>query len=1611
MRRSPILVLLFALFMFVLSITPVVLAANNPGHDTLYVLKIGDNMTGSLNLTGGIVANSLKSVTVIQGNNLDIWANETGATPRSVSSYPTMQAMGNKDLYIDSVNNMYIATLGGTAGFVKFGSAIVNITGTIYQQGQLLCMANGTNCPTSLGSANISGAGTSGTITKWTGTATLGNSLVYDSGTNVGIGTTGPAYKLDVNGTSRFVNTLTAGDTTPTILQSSRSTTAGSQIVLGGTYTPTIGGMYSSANAFFTSNAYQPTDSVDNWTKGSLTYSSNMVVLGLSTTNAGTAFQIRNSPNGTVSGTLGNVFTNTLLTVQESGKVGIGTTAPSEKLSVNGNFSATNMYAAGGINATGPIYESTGNRVCTAANALCAGASSGAGWTNTSTTTSTSLNVNISGTLNVGTTNLTTSQITEGTNLYYLSSRVVTAVGNWSADKSSYTLLTRTTNLETANTTTNTSVTTLINKMNSLVNLTPANVVTAVGNWSLDKPSYISNNTKGWYINLTGTPYIDTGRICTDTNALCASGGYQSSAAGWTNTTGVVSLANTTNNISANTLFVDNTNKRFGVGTTTPRNVVDIISNESNSTVFNIERIDLGIGFQIAMTDETLSAGYPGTVGSIGTGSGVLFTKYGNLDGEWGQILYADNTGNIQLLGAGSSNVMGIGMIPVRTLDVGGSVRFTGRGNDMLAGTADPTASTTLVGTSTTFLTDFVIGDRVTVNSETRTITAIATNLSLTVDTAFSDTAPAAPYRRSAIFIARNSSNSLSMVINDLGNVGIGTTTPNQKLDVNGNGNFSGTNAQVWINGSIVCTAANGLCSSGSYQSSAAGWTNTSTLTYTTKYVGIKTIDPRAELDVNGSIISNNFYTNPVTMWTVVGDSAAIENGNDGTTAVGYGAGFQHTGGYLTALGVNAGAANSGGALVAIGLGAGYGNTNEDVISIGQNSGNYNNGINSAFIGSWAGNNNNGSASTFIGYESGYHNIGNYSIGLGVDSLYQNNGNNVIAIGAHAGENNTINNVFILQQRNVNTMPLLYGNFSNGYLGIGTTIPSQALDVNGSINVNGQICINNICKSSWYQNVSTKTATATLTTADSGIVKVNSSSNTILTLPNCTNNNGMEFSIYDNGAGNVTVAGNGTDTINYQTNITLTQGYYFTAYCDNARWSLKSGSIPTQTLNYTSSGWFIAPEYFSSITVKVLGSGGGGYGSGGAGGGGGGYVSGDLSLNLTSGTNYTITVGAGGSGGINTTVAPGNGSNSSFGTLLVATGGKAGQQYQNGSGGNGTGGSIILGGNGGDSSGANPGNNGSSVSGGGTGGRGGRGSGLSGMNGGGGGASYLGNGGDGGNGSSGSYTNGTSATANSGGGGGGGGQKTGSLAYLGGSGGSGLVVVYWSWSGASATAATTPPTLEFIQFRNTGTWTAPTGITTARVTAFGGGGGGATGPDTAKPGGGGGITTVTRLLNITPGTSYNVTVGIGGDGTNVAGGNGTAGGTSSFGIGTVTPLVKALGGAGGYCSGSIAGIISGPDLATLNLGTTISIVFPGYGGKMSSVGGKQYGYNGGSSGASFGGGGGAGYGGDGSNGTTSTDAPHAGNNSGAGGGGCVTNSGCTTSGNGGSGLVIVEWVG
>ncbi len=58
------------------------------------------------------------------------------------------------------------------------------------------------------GRSGIQGSGTANRLAKWVGDSTVGNSMIYDDGSRVGIGTTTPQAELDVNGTIKAKGAL-----------------------------------------------------------------------------------------------------------------------------------------------------------------------------------------------------------------------------------------------------------------------------------------------------------------------------------------------------------------------------------------------------------------------------------------------------------------------------------------------------------------------------------------------------------------------------------------------------------------------------------------------------------------------------------------------------------------------------------------------------------------------------------------------------------------------------------------------------------------------------------------------------------------------------------------------------------------------------------------------------------------------------------------------------------------------------------------------------------------------------------------------------------------------------------------------------------------------------------------------------------------------------------------------------------------------------------------------------------------------------------------------------------------------------------------------------------
>ena len=201
----------------------------------------------------------------------------------------------------------------------------------------------------------------------------------------------------------------------------------------------------------------------------------------------------------------------------------------------------------------------------------------------------------------------------------------------------------------------------------------------------------------------------------------------------------------------------------------------------------------LGCNVGIGTTSPASTVGYTGTILDIsGSSVSISLTDTGS-SSNWeigahsGYLRITDDDVDRFFIQSATGNV-GIGTTaPAKALHVVDSALIKGRATFTLTGSIDPAASTTVPGVGTLFLTEVSIGDDIVVSGETRTVTAIASNTSLTVNTAFSNNAnDATPDCNPAAFTVIRDAGAIGMVLDDNGNVGIGNAAPASKLDISG---------------------------------------------------------------------------------------------------------------------------------------------------------------------------------------------------------------------------------------------------------------------------------------------------------------------------------------------------------------------------------------------------------------------------------------------------------------------------------------------------------------------------------------------------------------------------------------------------------------------------------------------------------------------------------------------------------------------------------------------------------------------------------------------------------------------------------------------------------
>jgi hypothetical protein len=167
-------------------------------------LSVSRGGTGASTLTGVLIGNGTSAVTAITGTAGQILRRNTGNTAYefwSANYLVNPMTLEGSIIY---------ATTGGTPA-----ELFANSTGTR----KYLSQINGTAPTWEALPASVGGSGTTNYVSKWTASTTLGNSQIYDNGTNVGIGTSTTQTKLTTyDSANLFAASFGGASSTPNIV-------------------------------------------------------------------------------------------------------------------------------------------------------------------------------------------------------------------------------------------------------------------------------------------------------------------------------------------------------------------------------------------------------------------------------------------------------------------------------------------------------------------------------------------------------------------------------------------------------------------------------------------------------------------------------------------------------------------------------------------------------------------------------------------------------------------------------------------------------------------------------------------------------------------------------------------------------------------------------------------------------------------------------------------------------------------------------------------------------------------------------------------------------------------------------------------------------------------------------------------------------------------------------------------------------------------------------------------------------------------------------------------------------------------------------------------------
>ena len=163
-------------------------------------------------LTSGTVTSVASGLGLTTVGGSAITTSGTLLVDTASASILSRQRAANTYYLASNPNGYNTGTVTSVATGLGLSGGTISTSGTLLvdtSSASILSRQRAANTYQTILSNPITGTGTANYHAKFTGSTTLGNSIIWDNGTNVGIGNTNTSYTLDVTGTGRFTGALT----------------------------------------------------------------------------------------------------------------------------------------------------------------------------------------------------------------------------------------------------------------------------------------------------------------------------------------------------------------------------------------------------------------------------------------------------------------------------------------------------------------------------------------------------------------------------------------------------------------------------------------------------------------------------------------------------------------------------------------------------------------------------------------------------------------------------------------------------------------------------------------------------------------------------------------------------------------------------------------------------------------------------------------------------------------------------------------------------------------------------------------------------------------------------------------------------------------------------------------------------------------------------------------------------------------------------------------------------------------------------------------------------------------------------------------------------------